>query len=261
MTDDNEQAQQHFDTDFCLVGNISSALTALITQSNYAFHEAKQAIHLSDLVFLVAIAFLPHVVLRFVNNHILNRTIRRKNPLDFIDTAILEPLCKFTCQIGQLGLLTYFGEVFIVFLSGLGVSHLEDKPKLLASFVYSVWAAKTLSNILCVLLSREFPTPCSQKMLVKRFADAVIYLITTLLFLDVNHVDIGTAMHFLLTLSGVSSVIVGLALKDPVTDIVQGTHLLLTNKFSVGNVIQLSNQKCGTVIRFEWTQVILQRRR
>lgn len=128
MTDDNEQAQQHFDTDFCLVGNISSALTALITQSNYAFHEAKQAIHLSDLVFLVAIAFLPHVVLRFVNNHILNRTIRRKNPLDFIDTAILEPLCKFTCQIGQLGLLTYFGEVFIVFLSGLGVSHLEDKP-------------------------------------------------------------------------------------------------------------------------------------
>jgi len=68
----------------------------------------------------------------------------------------------------------------------------------------------------------------------------------------------GNAIYFL-TLGGVSSVVVGsLALKDPVTEIAQGTNLLLSDKFSAGDVIKLSDGTCGKVATFEWTDVILQ---
>jgi small-conductance mechanosensitive channel len=51
----------------------------------------------------------------------------------------------------------------------------------------------------------------------------------------------------------------GLTLKDPLTEIVQGTNLLLSDKFRVGDVICLSSTNaCGRIVSFEWTDVIME---
>ena len=58
---------------------------------------------------------------------------------------------------------------------------------------------------------------------------------------------------------GLSSVVMGLALKDPLTEIVQGTNLLLSDKFRVGDVIYLSTTKaCGRIVSFQWTDVVME---
>ena len=205
------------------------------------------------------------MVLRFISDQLVNKTVRRKNPLQFDDTPYLAPISKLICQVGQLGLLVYCGELFLVFLGGLGVPHLEGKPKLLASLVFSVWVAQVLCAFTSQLLDEVFKryhsgnaqSLSSRKVIYDRFIDAAIYLVVTLLFLDYNSIDVGVAIASLLTLGGVSSIVVGLALKEPVTEIVQGTNLLLSDKFSTGDTIRLGDGSMCTVAEMRWTDITM----
>ena len=126
----------------CLVGNISAAIESIASKYSFAIHQARESIQWRDLQVLLAVAILPHYVLQFINNVIVNKW--RKHPVEFHETRYLSLLCRYICQTGRLGLLVYAGEVFIVFLSGLGVPHLENAPRLLASLVYSLWMAHNI---------------------------------------------------------------------------------------------------------------------
>lgn len=247
-----------------LVGNISQALQRIFSRSGAGINNAAQAFRLTDLAAILCWAFLPQIVLRFVSDRVVNKTIRRKNPLQFDDTPYLAPISKLICQMGQLGLLVYFGELFLVFLGGLGVPQLEGKPKLLASLVFSVWVAQLLCALTSHLLEEAFKryhsgnqSLSSRKVIYDRFIDAAIYLVVTLLFLDYNSIDVGVAIASLLTLGGVSSIVVGLALKEPVTEIVQGTNLLLSDKFSTGDTIRLGDGSMCTVAEMRWTDITM----
>jgi len=205
------------------------------------------------------VAILPHYILKFINNSIVNKW--RRHPVPFRETRYLSLISRYICPTGRLGLLVYSGEVFIVFLNGLGVPHLENAPRLLASLVYSLWMAHNMTEIALTLLNRacSYQT-CIQITLWNRILTSIIYLIMALLFLDANHIDLGMAARYILTLTGgLSSVVMGLTLKDPLTEIVQGTNLLLSDKFRVGDVICLSSTNaCGRIVSFEWTDVIME---
>lgn len=249
-----------------LIGNVSRAFQRIASRSGAGIHNAEEAFRLTDLGVILCWAFLPDIILRFISDFVVNKTLRRKNPLAFDDTPYLAPISKLICQIGQLGLLVYIGELFLVFLGGLGVPHLEDKPKLLASLVFSVWFAQALCTFTSYLLEqalkryhpRNHGFLSSRKVIYDRFIDATIYLVVTLLFLDYNSIDVGVALASLLTLGGVSSVVVGLALKEPVTEIVQGTNLLLSDKFRTGETIRLGDGSTGKVQDVRWTDLTLQ---
>lgn len=262
MRETQQQDEEDMSTHFCLVGNISGALHALVSHYDIAFQQAREAISLKDLQLLFAVAFLPHYILKVINNRILNKTIRRKHPLAFEETRYLMPLCKIVCQVGRLSLFVYFGEVFIVFLSGLGVDGLQEAPRLLASAVYTLWAAKTVAQFVTTIVKRTCTQQCSQRTLMIRVISLVIYGIMALLFLDANDFDVGMAMTSILTLGGVSSMVVGYALKDPMTEIVLGTNLLLNDKFRVGDVVRLptsvGDSVNGKVKSVEWTDVVLE---
>jgi len=248
-----------------LVGTISDALHTIASRSGDGMGNVKEAFRLIDLEVLLCWAFLPHVVLRFVSDQIVNKTIRRKNPLQFDDTPYLKPISQLTCQVGQLSLLVYFGELFLVFLGGLGVPRLQDKPRMLASSAFSVWAARLLCNLKTHLIDEAFEryhpqnqgSLSSRKALYNRFLDAAVYLVVAILFLDYNHIDIGVALASLLTLGGVSSIVVGLALKEPVSEIIQGTSMLLSDKFSTGDTIRLSDGSTGQVQDMRWTDITM----
>lgn len=245
--------------EMCLVGNISSAIEAIASKYSFAIHQSSASIQWRDLQVLLAVAILPHYILLFINNTIVNKW--RKHPVEFHETRYLSLLCRYICQSGRLGLLVYASEVFIVFLSGLGVPHLDNAPRLLASLVYSLWMAHNVAELASMLLNRACSyRTCIQITLWNRIMTSTIYLVMTLLFLDANHINVGMAARYILTLSGgLSSVVMGLALKDPLAEIVQGTNLLLSDKFGVGDVTYLSTTKaCGRIASFEWTDVVME---
>jgi len=240
-----------------LVGNISLFFKVLLTRSGSALEQAVTAFGVSELIPILALSFLPEIVLRFVSQHIVNKTVRRRHPLPFEETPHLSRVSRVLCQIGQLGLLVYFGEVFLVFLCGLGVPGVSNRSRLLASFVYGSYVTRSACNLKNNLVDRAFRRYgrnwAARKTLANRVFDAAIYLIATIIFLDFNNIEVGVALKSLLTLGGVSTAVVGLALKEPATEIIQGTSILLANKFSTGDVIKLSDGTSGQVQELKWT--------
>lgn len=133
--------------------------------------------------------------------------------------------------------------------------------------MYGVWFAKLVSAFKTSLVDgyfrRNSTNPrfkvnlASRKTIFNNILDAAIYLVTALILLETNHIDVGVAFKSLLTLGGVSSVVVGLALKEPITEIIQGTSMLLSNKFSTGDIIKLSDGTSGQVQDMKWTDVMM----
>lgn len=72
----------------------------------------------------------------------------------------------------------------------------------------------------------------------------VLTLLTILIVLEINHVDVSTIIASV----GVVSVIVGLALQDALKDIIRGTTLIGDSYFQVGDYITLDNDTEGRVI-------------
>ena len=244
---------------FIVVGQTAKTLKTMRSRSGFSLARVVSALNLTDATFILVLRFLPEIFLRFIHNRIVNKTVRRQRPIDFETTPVFYPLSQFLCRLGQVGLLNYVLELLLIFFSGLGVPNLADKPKLLASCLYGYWAANLISMIKARLLDqalRKYRNRTKlegRKVLYNRFLDAIIYLVATLFILDLNKIDVGKALTSLLTLCGASSIVVGLALKEPVTEIVQGTSILFSDKFSTGDTIRLSDGTEGRVEDMRWT--------
>jgi small conductance mechanosensitive channel len=72
----------------------------------------------------------------------------------------------------------------------------------------------------------------------------VMILLTILIVLEINHVDVST----ILASVGVISVIVGLALQDALKDIIRGTTLIGDSYFRVGDYVTIGDNIEGRVI-------------
>lgn len=65
----------------------------------------------------------------------------------------------------------------------------------------------------------------------------------------------GGQVYLDLTLGGAHSAVIGLALKDPVSEIIAGTSVLLSDKFATDEVIRLGGGATGQVQDFQWTNI------
>lgn len=72
----------------------------------------------------------------------------------------------------------------------------------------------------------------------------VFIILTTLIVLDINHVDVSTIIASV----GVISVVIGLALQDALKDIIRGTTLIGDSYFQVGDYITIDDKIKGRVI-------------
>jgi small conductance mechanosensitive channel len=72
----------------------------------------------------------------------------------------------------------------------------------------------------------------------------VMILLTILIVLDINHVDVSTIIASV----GVVSVIVGLALQDALKDIIRGIALISDSYFQVGDYVTLDKDVEGRVV-------------
>jgi small-conductance mechanosensitive channel len=256
-------AKPNLAPDSFLVGKIAHVLHALFTLSWSSLQHVGESCHVSDLTVIFMLSFASHSVLRLYNDVIHNKILRRgKEPTEY-DGSYLDTIGDWLSGFGQIGILVYFGELFLLYLSGLGVPRVSDKPKIVGSFVYGLWFTMKISRFKTYVLNRlllryskrsklSFRL-ASRKTLYNRILDSAIYLVALLLFFDANSINAGVAIKSLLTLGGVSSVVVGLALKEPVTEIIQGTSILLSNKFTTGDSILLGDGTSGHVQDIKWT--------
>lgn len=88
------------------------------------------------------------------------------------------------------------------------------------------------------------------------FVRIAIYIIGTLIILDALNISI-TPM---ITALGLGGLAVSLALKDTLTDVFAGLHILLSKKVQVGDFIQLDTGDMGYVQNISWRNTIIMER-
>ena len=71
------------------------------------------------------------------------------------------------------------------------------------------------------------------------------------------HVRIGVVFKSILSVAGLSSIIVGLSLKEPVSQILHGTINLLSDEFAPGEKIRLEDGTTGRVLDIGWMDTTL----
>ena len=88
------------------------------------------------------------------------------------------------------------------------------------------------------------------------FVRISIYVIGILIILDALSISI-TPM---ITALGVGGIAVSLALKDTLTDVFAGLHILLSKKVQVGDFIQLDSGEMGYIQNISWRNTIMMER-
>jgi len=243
-----------------LVGNISSALLNFASRVRPALARLLDIVDPLDLAVLVSLAFGTEFILRLFNCRVLDPFMRR-NESKAYEASKLSTVGKTVCQFGQCSLTAYLCEIFIVFLDAVGLRLPNSAARDVVVSIYSVWAARQLCLIKGDSLRRFFKRRERQKrgrywaskgVFVDRLADIIIYLVTGIVAMDMCNVQVGMVVKSILSVAGLSSLILGLSLRDPATQILQGASLLLLDRFGPGDKIKLADGTIGRVTEIGW---------
>eukprot|EP00568_Trieres_chinensis_P002766 CAMPEP_0183306650 /NCGR_PEP_ID=MMETSP0160_2-20130417/13506_1 /TAXON_ID=2839 ORGANISM="Odontella Sinensis, Strain Grunow 1884" /NCGR_SAMPLE_ID=MMETSP0160_2 /ASSEMBLY_ACC=CAM_ASM_000250 /LENGTH=473 /DNA_ID=CAMNT_0025470083 /DNA_START=34 /DNA_END=1455 /DNA_ORIENTATION=+ len=253
-------AQQYPDARDFLFSDIFGRIRRVASNVGPALSRILEVVDPLDIAYLSAVAFGSRELLRIYNNHVLNPLFRRERPKPF-DESKLSAVGDLTCQVGQCALAAYSCEILVAFLDAMGIHAPPSASQTIAMAIFAGWGARKASQVKRGLLERFFDRVPSRggrrkraqsaRVFYDRFSDIAIYLLTAGIVLEMC----GTfqpVVRSLLSVAGLSSLVLGLSLRDPLSQILQGTSLLVLNHFSPGDKIKLADGTVGRVIEMGW---------
>ena len=259
--------------DTLLIGNVGTTFVAFLKglrKIRPGIQRIIEVVDPVDLGIILTIGFGSSAIAKWWNDKVINKTIRRRSPKEFSDSK-LKFFSELICQLGQCSFLAYLGEIFLSFLDVVGLHLPRSAPRFITVSTYAVWGAGRVSAFKTSVLKRIFQThPSFPKhgskvlpslpitgVLFSRVLDIIIFLLTSIIVMDLCNVKVGVVVKSLLSVAGLSSLIIGLSLRDPATQIIEGTSLLLLDRFRPGDKIKLADGTVGRVISIGWLDTTL----
>ena len=251
-----------------LIGNVGTTFAAFLKglrKIRPGIERIIEVVDPVDLVVILTIGFGTATMAKWWNDKVINKTLRRNCPKDFSESK-LKFFSELVCQLGQCSFLAYLGEFLLSFLDVIGLHLPRSAPRFITVSTYAIWGAGRVSAFKTSVLKRIFKThPTFPKhgskvlaslpitgVLFSRVLDIIIFLITSVIVMDLCSVKVGVVIKSLLSVAGFSSLIIGLSLRDPATQIIEGTSLLLLDRFRPGDKIKLADGTVGRVISIGW---------
>ena len=256
--------------DTLLIGNVGTSFFAFLKSLRNIRPGIQRIIEVVDPVdlgIILTIGFGSSAIAKWWNDKVINKTIRRKSPKEFSESK-LKLFSELICQLGQCSFLAYLGEIFLSFLDVVGLHLPRSAPRFITVSTYAVWGAGRVSAFKTSVLKKIFQTHPSlgskvlpslpiTGVLFSRVLDIIIFLLTSIIVMDLCNVKVGVVVKSLLSVAGLSSLIIGLSLRDPFTQIIEGTSLLLLDRFRPGDKIKLADGTVGRVISIGWLDTTL----
>ena len=242
-----------------LIG-VSATFARFVKRAKPAFMQIVEVVDPLDLAIILSIAFGTSTVFKWFNDNIVNKTIRRNAPKKFRHSKV-KIFSDLMCQAGQCAFFSYIGEILLAFLEVLGANLPKSAPRFITVSTYAIWIAGRLSvwktRILKQIFSANPDFPRNKVLPItgvfySRLLDISIYLLMAIMVLDLSSVRVGVVIKSFLSVAGLSSIVLGLSLRDPATQILQGTSLLLLDRFRPGEKVKLADGTIGKVISIGW---------
>ena len=224
-----------------------------------------------DMAFLMVWAFWSDRLLSAFNDQVLNRFFRRAHPKSYAKSK-LRVAGTALCQAGQVTLLAYIAEIGIAFLDVLGLAVPPAAGRAVGVTSVTFWVASRVSVLKRVVLDRFLRGygPVSKRLspaargrvlrhplvLYNRVGDVALYSLAAVVVLDILKIQFGAVTKFLASFAGLTSVVVGLSLRDPLSQVLQGTSMLLLDRYRPGDKIRVGSE-VGSVLSCDWLDTTL----
>ena len=252
-------------------GNLLPNIRYLLAGSTEKYGRGWKAVienwHRGDAVILLAFSFLPVHLFRVFHAlfYKVAETFGKKHK-DY-DESKLSLVAKILSQGGQIASVVYVVEMMVTFLvavlggravfapkaaaaAATAPKHLIPLvkfPGLFANCAYGVWITRKVIQLKRRVF-KKFYGRVSDPETYDSVMDFLIWLVGLILILETSDFDLGALVKSLVAVGGLSSIVVGLALKDPATQLLQGALMMAANKFRRNELIRLGDGTQGKVV-------------
>ena len=89
-----------------------------------------------------------------------------------------------------------------------------------------------------------------------RCMGALIYFLVCSYVLELTGIHVGQILKSLLAIGGLSSIAIGLALKEPLENVLSGFIMLAHGTIHVGDKVRMANGSTGYIEEIGWTETV-----
>jgi small-conductance mechanosensitive channel len=232
------------------------------------FNAIKDVHEMGDVSVLVIFSLLPMPLAKLIHSVYYPIAVKFGRPHKEFEHSIFSTTGKWVSELGKIASLIYVVELVTAFFFGVlsgykqaptphvsseqaaALKHLvimTKFPSFFATSAYGIWIAKKLVYIKTKLL-KKFYSKIPDPELYDRVLNFFIFTAIAIIVLDASTIEFGSLLKSLVAIGGISSVVVGLTLKDPATQLVQGALLFASNKFRRNESITLGDGTSGKVM-------------
>jgi hypothetical protein len=257
---------------FMFSGNLLPSIRHVFAGSSESYARGWNAIvqlhHPGDIAVLAIFSLAPIPLFRVFHGIFYQVAMKLGKKHKEYENSKLAVAGRFISQGGQIASLVYFVEATTTFLVAIlaGIPKaappvkspqqvaamtrllpMQKFPELFANCAYGIWIARKIVVVKSRLLKKFFsrlPDPETYD----QFLDFLIYLAAAIFVLDASSFDLGALVKSLVAVGGLSSIVIGLALKEPATQLLQGALLMAANKFRRNETIRLGDGTQGKVV-------------
>eukprot|EP00546_Thalassionema_frauenfeldii_P015260 CAMPEP_0178922028 /NCGR_PEP_ID=MMETSP0786-20121207/15907_1 /TAXON_ID=186022 /ORGANISM="Thalassionema frauenfeldii, Strain CCMP 1798" /LENGTH=408 /DNA_ID=CAMNT_0020596309 /DNA_START=205 /DNA_END=1431 /DNA_ORIENTATION=- len=233
--------------------------------------EAVRNFHYNGDVIILAIFALVPIPLTKLYHKIYYRLATKLKHIQEKDyeTSKIGAVGKVLSQGGRIASIVYVVELAVTFMvavlsktykaptssimnakTGTTPKHLlplQKFPVLFANCAYGFWLAQKVVKLKSRLL-KKFYAKLPDPETYDRLLDFFIYVLGSIFVLESSNFDLGALVKSLVAIGGLSSIVVGLALQGPATQLLQGALLMAANKFRRNEQIKLGDGTQGKVV-------------
>jgi len=255
-------------TGMAFSGNLLPNLRRLFAGSSESYSRGWQAVrefhHNGDIVILVIFSTLPITISKLYHRAYYRIAAKLNKECKEYEQSKISTVGRFFAEGGRIASAVYTVELVVTFmvaiLSGVHETRIPRRPRvpphllplqkvpgLFANCAYGIWLTRKFVQLKATLLKNVYanlPDPETYD----RLMDFLIYTIASILILESSKFDLGALVKSLIAVGGLSSLVVTLALREPMTQLLQGALMMAANKFRRGESIQLGDGTSGKVI-------------
>lgn len=173
--------------------------------------------------------------------------------------ALFRPLRLLCCRIFPMFYLT---DVVAKLCRNFGMVVPAAASTAVSTVGYGIFAANLIASLkrfgIARVLSRHQGSLWRNRLeTIDRVGDALVWTIVAIVCLELLSVQCGFALTSLLTFGGVGSLVLGLAFQEPLSNVVAGVLLALSNPFDVGDEVDLGDGVTGYVVDLGWYRTLV----
>ncbi|CAJ1945094.1 unnamed protein product [Cylindrotheca closterium] len=227
----------------------------------------KDSFYAADVIALVCLVILPIPLARMYHKifyQIVPIFVPSKEKKEYQRSKISR-VGNFAAQGGRIASLVYLVEMASRFILNAAarapkaakaaaksavpknLEPLAKFPNFFANIAYGYWIATEVSKAKRRLLRKVY-TRLPDPETYDGMFDFLIYITASIIVLDACHFDLGGLVRSLVAVGGLSSIVIGLALKEPVSQMLQGALMMASNKFHRNESIRLGDGTQGKVV-------------